>query len=891
MIDSPTLKILHWNANGIRNKKFELFDYLVKNNISICCLNETKLSPDIRFNHSDFKICRLDNLDGNIAHGGVAVIVHKSVNFKLLPHFKTKLIEAIGINVSLQGRKTTIISAYYTGSTAKQNVNLFKRDITKLMSHENVILLGDLNARHTHWGCISANSTGKQLYHILMGLEVEFNIFYPATPTYYPGTNRDPSTIDIVLSNSNCNIDSITTKDDLGSDHLPVLVEIDSDVATQQSSTVQCFNRANWQLFKQHLNTSIDLNEFQLNFNSSHQSIDQAVAKLTTILQDATVKAVPKKQIKSSSTPLSPNILDLIKNRRTVRRQYQRTRHPLLRQMFNEINHLIEKLTQIEHNDKFQSHIESFEPNMDHNKKLWSLSNTLKGKKRDIPALKLDDGVLITDPEKADALRTSFLKNHRTTLYEHSRHQSFVEEAVGHMRDNVVINQDPSTFVTPKELLCIIKKLSSKKAPGCDEIRNIVIKNTTRKFLTALTYIINACIMTAYFPAIWKRAIVIPVHKPGKSKNEITSYRPISLLPTLSKIFEKVILKRLQQHTVSNEIIPPFQFGFREGHSTSHQVRRVVNYIKQGFRAKKSTGMIMLDLTSAFDSVWHDGLIFKLAALNYPRYLISIVNSYITERTFQVKVGSTVSRVEHVPAGVPQGSVVSPELFNIYMADLPIPSECLVAQYADDIALLYSHKRAACINKMLRTETNIMSSYCSDWKLKLNPAKTEATFFTRRRARRAYPRSEFKINNEQVPWKDKTKYLGIHLDKTLTFKNHVNKVIQKSSMCVKLLYPLLNRRSKLHTKNKLLLYKSTIRPIMLYGSPVWGDCADTHKKRIQVAQNRCLKMCLNLHPRHSTTDVHDLANTCLVSDFINKTTLNFKDRSAGSWNLLISSLT
>ena len=197
--------------------------------------------------------------------------------------------------------------------------------------------------------------------------------------------------------------------------------------------------------------------------------------------------------------------------------------------------------------------------------------------------------------------------------------------------------------------------------------------------------------MTGYFPAVWKTAIVIPVHKPGKPKNEITSYRPVSLLPTLSKIFEKVILTRLQQHTVTDEIIPPFQFGFREGHSTSHQVRRVVNYIKEGFRVKKSTGMIMLDLTSAFDSVWHDGLIFKLAALNYPRYLISIVNSYITERTFQVKVGSTLSKVEHVPAGVPQGSVVSPELFNIYMADLPIPSECLVAQYADDIALLYSH--------------------------------------------------------------------------------------------------------------------------------------------------------------------------------------------------------
>lgn len=188
--------------------------------------------------------------------------------------------------------------------------------------------------------------------------------------------------------------------------------------------------------------------------------------------------------------------------------------------------------------------------------------------------------------------------------------------------------------VSVEEVQAALKCSKNMKAPGFDSIFNLVLKNLSLSTLTHIVNIFNKCLDLNYFPSCWKMAKIVPILKPGKDPTSPKSYRPISLLSALSKLFERVILNRVQDHVSTNNILPPEQFGFRKGHSTAHQLFRVVNIIKKNKSVAKSTVMGLLDVEKAFDNVWHDGLVYKLYRYNFPNYLIKIIQHYLKNREF-----------------------------------------------------------------------------------------------------------------------------------------------------------------------------------------------------------------------------------------------------------------
>lgn len=297
--------------------------------------------------------------------------------------------------------------------------------------------------------------------------------------------------------------------------------------------------------------------------------------------------------------------------------------------------------------------------------------------------------------------------------------------------------------------------------------------------------------------------------------------------------------------------------------------------------------MALFDLKSAFDTVWHDGLLFKMRRAGFPTYLVKIIRSYLTNRTFRVKIGRQFSSSRSIMAGVPQGGVLSPVLFNIFLHDLPIPNHCDVAQFADDISIWTSSRRAAVIRGRLQEACKTLTRYFKKWRLVLNPQKTECIFFTRRRSAKAFPRKPLKVQDCEIPWKDTTKYLGVYLDQKLTFHRHMDHVTELSGKCTRLLYPLLARSSRLHFRNKLLLYKTILRPTFLHTSPAWNSCAATHRNRLQVIQNRNLKMCLKLPWIFPTVRVHEMAKVEKVDQFLHRMNVNFAARCRMSDNPLI----
>lgn len=890
MIDNK-LRLIEWNANGIRNKKIHFFDYLIENHIHIACICETKLKPEDRLAHKEFKIYRLDCEDSS-TRGGVALIHHKSLYSQILPDLKLEIINAIGVKMKMENNTfIKIYSVYFTGTVSRHDYEAFERDIRKLTNVRDCFIVGDLNSKHQYWGCTGSNRAGRILYEEL--LASTFEIFAPPEPTYYPGSRRTPSILDIIISTSSLEIEPISIAEDIGSDHLPVLIEIISKPLYNPNYSYNSNHRkVNWSRFRRYQNDHINMNDYNLGRNSSTDDIDNSIQRITRILCDGSTSSVYQSRPDTQTQGVSSEIRTLIQRRNAARRRFIRNRNPILLQEYQDLKQEVEHRCQVDYNNNFQQKLSTFTPNHDHNKKLWSLTKNLKAKKTQIPPLKHQSDLVMTDFDKAELLANTFLANHdaASTIRVPLNIKTMVEDCVNQLSSTNTPEVPVHELIRPKDLKKIIKSLPNNKAPGEDGITNMMLKNATRKCLVVLTKIFNACIINSYFPSAWKVAITVPILKPGKLATCASSYRPISLLSILGKVFERLLLPKLKKCLETSQLLPDTQFGFRSCHSTTQQIKRVTKEIKSNLNQKCSTGMVLLDIKSAFDSAWHDAIIFKMWRAEFPIYLVKLIQSFLFDRSYKVKLGSACSNLKFPSAGVPQGAVLSPLLFNILINDIPTPVDCSLAQFADDNAIITSSKKAGTIRKRLQNGLKSLDNYYTSWKLKLQPQKTKAVFFTRRYAPRAFPRRNLNLNNQEIMWQENVKYLGVILDRKLTFKEHIDNTIIKSGKIVRMLYSILNRNSRLNINNKLLIYKTVLQPILLYGAAAWGDCARTHIRLLQRTQNRILKMCMNKHWRYSTIDLHNEAKTKMIDDKILTTILRFNEQCQYSENPLIANL-
>jgi hypothetical protein len=316
---------------------------------------------------------------------------------------------------------------------------------------------------------------------------------------------------------------------------------------------------------------------------------------------------------------------------------------------------------------------------------------------------------------------------------------------------------------SPSEIRKIIGSLKKKKAPGPDNISNTALKLLPPKVVVTLAAIFNASLRLCHFPSRWKNATVIFIPKPGKNSKLPQSNRPISLLSSIGKVLEKVILTRLVKVTDENSTIPDEQFGFRPKHSTVDQLINVTEFIAKGFGQNQSTGAIFLDVAKAFDTVWHDGLVYKLHAAGVPMAMVRLLNSFLNRRVFHAKILSTQREIQ---AGVPQGSVLSPTLYAIFTADIPKPDNTKIALYADDTAILVRSWSPEIISRDLQGAVENLESWFRTWRIDVNPEKSSAILFTKRHFR---PVGEVAMFNRVIPWTTVVKYLGVKFDNHLTF--------------------------------------------------------------------------------------------------------------------------
>ena len=386
------------------------------------------------------------------------------------------------------------------------------------------------------------------------------------------------------------------------------------------------------------------------------------------------------------------------------------------------------------------------------------------------------------------------------------------------------VDDPPLSPFTSAEVSRVLRRAPPRKTPGPDRVTYAMLRRIPLNVVRHLCLIYNSAFLLGYFLLAWKHGHILAISKPGKPPMFPQDRRPIQLLSSLGKVFERLILRRLFPFVLRNHLIPDEQFGFMPTHSTTHQVLRLVEHITQGYNSRLSTLAVFLDVHKAYDSTWHSGLFYKLRSCRVPAPLQAILRSFLQHRTFQVREDGCLSSVRPVLAGVPQGAVLSPLLYSIFTADVLRSPQSHLAVYADDIALFASGRHLRYLHGKIQRHLDAVLSWAARCRITVSAPKTQAILFSKRRILRDLP--SLSLGDQVLQYSPSVLYLGVVLDRHLTWAPHLARC--KRNFLGKLAHvtPLLLSPS-LPLSTKLLLYTQYLRSSLAYASPAWLGVAPT----------------------------------------------------------------
>ena len=400
--------------------------------------------------------------------------------------------------------------------------------------------------------------------------------------------------------------------------------------------------------------------------------------------------------------------------------------------------------------------------------------------------------------------------------------------------------------VSESIVLKILQNLNSTKATGLDQLSPRFVKDGAEVIMSPLTHILNLSLVTGIIPDDLKSARVTPIYKKN-SKTEAGNYRPVSILSTISKLFERVVYNQLDQYLQDHKLLYEYQSGFRSAFSTDTCLVHLTDYIKQEQDKGNYVGMVLLDLQKAFDTVDHGILIQKLTALGLDNSALNWFRSYLHERQQSVEISGVTSTTARITCGVPQGSILSPMLFLIYVNDISSAVKCKLLLYADDSALIVPGKNTMEIQQELSNELESIREWLIDNKLSLHLGKTESILFASKRKLHTNNSIQVQCAGNVLSCRTKVKYLGVELDQSLAGDCIADKIISKSNSKLKFLY---RQTRNVNLETKKMLTAALIQCHFDYASSSWySGLTKKYKARLQCTQNKIVRFLLKAPPR------------------------------------------
>lgn len=826
--NTKNYKIAIWNANGLSQHLPEVKTFITNQDIDIMLISETHSTNKTYIRIPKYKIYD-SKYPNNKAHGGAAIIIRENIKHHEMEKHEKEHLQAASVSLE-DGLGGCTISALYYPPKHKNKKEDYEQFFKTLGS--KFIAGGDYNAKHSLWGSRLTTTKGRELAKAIRTNNL--NWISTGEPTYWPSDrNKTPDLIDFCVTKG---IDTAKVKAesclDLSSDHSPIIINVYSQIIEKEKRPTLFSKRTDWNIFREELDRLISLN-IPL---KTEKELEEAVNTLTTNIQQAAWQATPDSHNKTIKETIPHIIKQKITEKRALRKTWQETRYPPDKTKLNKATKRLKEMISQTKNKGIQLYLENLSASEASDYSLWKATKKLKSPQVSIPPIKDENNKWArNDKEKANVFA-----QHLAKVFQPYPPSSSAEEE----DDIMEFQETPFQMDFPikkfrlKEVEKIIyNDINPKKAPGYDLITGKILQEITTKCLKAILQIFNAVIRINHFPNHWKIAQIVMIPKPGKKPDDVKSYRPISLLPVLSKILEKLILQQLKPIIEERNLIPNHQFGFRNHHGTIEQVHRIVNHINRDLQSKRYCSAAFLDISQAFDKVWHLGLLYKLKK-NLPYHHYQILESYLSNRYFQIMQQNEYTNLYPINSGVPQGSILGPILYLLYTSDLPTTDHTTVATFADDTAILSSHNNPIMASRNLQENLNKIQDWLQKWRIKANETKSTQVTFTMRKG--TCP--PVKINGCQLPQSEDAKYLGMHLDRRLTWRKHIFTKRKQLGLKLNQMYWIIGRSSQLSIENKVLIYKAILKPIWTYGVQLWGSAAESNLEILQRFQNKVLRI-------------------------------------------------
>ena len=803
-----SLAIYHQNIRSIRNKMEYISDNWI--DFDILCFTESHLSNNVgnyTIQLETFNFYRNDRGDNS---GGIIVYVSESVLSKRLLQLEDPSLDMVMIEVRSHNKIVIICTIYRPPNSGVQFWDKFNGCIERALDHtDNFIIVGDINEDQL-------NPTSRKFKELLMINNLVNIINEPTRVTPHSATLIDPIAISNNISVSHsciCHTPSVI------SDHFGELIFIEFETNVQE-----CFKRQVWNYKR---GNYVQLNNLICNYDWSfiqHYPVDEACNKFTDIIIDLSKQCIPTHlvTIRPRDKPwYDSEIRKASRQRDRQRKKALQTRSLndfiIYKQLRNKVNNLKKHAKgAFFENLEMQLHKSKSNNQKAYWKTIKMLIKNESGTNSNIPPLKRptqsSPTLCISDKEKANCLNDFF-----------SSISSINSSGVSlpdnlHMKTNKTIS---NIAFNEQDIIDVLSNLATNKSTGPDGISQKILKETRYSISKPLLLLFKRSFNEGVYPRKWKFARVMPLFKKG-DKTDPSNYRPISLISCVGKVMERVIFKHIYNYLNDNKLLYRLQSGFQPQQSTSYQLIDIYHQLSLSYDKKESSCIVFCDISKAFDRVWHDGLIFKLRQYGIIGKLNIWIKDYLSERHQSVFVGSEQSTEKYISAGVPQGSVLGPLLFLIYVNDMPENINSTMRLFADDSSMAICSSNLKTIETALNKDLSSLLSWSRQWLVNFNPNKTEAMFFSS--SIKEKPKLVF--DNTQVKFVDTHKHLGVTLSSDLKWHEHITSMIKSASSILNSMRAL---KFKLKRDTLNHIYVTYMRPILEYASVVWDGCTDYEK--------------------------------------------------------------